>query len=82
MRSAISSNRAAYRSAKRCRISARWLAGRNGQSVSSNACRAAATAASMSAGVPSGTRAMTSSVCGEMTSIVADDAGAIHLPSM
>ena len=40
-----------------------------GHGPSSKARRAAATAASMSAAVPSGTRATTSSVCGEITSM-------------
>ena len=44
----------------------------------SNASRAAATARSMSAGDPSGVRAYTSSVIGEMTSMVLSVAGATH----
>ena len=43
---------------------------RRGQSPLSNAVRAAATARSMSASVPSGTRPTSSSECGEMTSMV------------
>src|SRR4051812_25883368 len=53
-----------------------------GQGPLSKARRAASTAASMSAGVPSGTRATTSSVCGETTSIVSSPVGAAHAPSM
>ncbi len=36
----------------------------------------------MSAGLPSGTRATTSSVCGETTSMVSVPAGAAQAPSM
>src|ERR1044071_5269320 len=53
---------------------------RRGHSPSSKAVRAAATARSMSAVVPSGTRPTTSSVCGEMTSMTSEPAGATHSP--
>ena len=62
--------------------SARSAGSIRGHGPSSNARRAAATALSMSAGLASGTRAMTSSVWGEVTSMVADVAGATHSPPM
>ena len=55
---------------------------RRGHSPSSNAFRAASTARSMSAVVPSGTRPTTSSVCGEMTSMTSVPAGSTHSPPM
>ena len=56
--------------------------GIRGQGPWSNACRAAATAASMSAGLPSGTVATTCSECGLTTSMVSPVAGAAQPPSM
>ena len=53
-----------------------------GQGPWSKACRAAATAASTSAGAASGTVAITSSLCGETTCKVASVAGARQPPSM
>ena len=53
-----------------------------GQGPRSNAVRAAATALSMSASVPSGTRAMTSSVDGEITPMVSVPSGATQSPPM
>ena len=53
-----------------------------GQGPWSNAVRAAATALSMSASVPSGTRAMTSSVTGETTPMVSVPSGATQSPPM
>src|SRR5450631_822646 len=49
---------------------------------SSNVVRAAATARSMSAVVPSGARPTSSSECGEITSMVALPAGSTHSPPM
>lgn len=49
-----------------------------GQGPWSNASRAAATAASMSAAEPSGTRATTSSECGLITSMTASVSGLRH----
>ncbi len=53
-----------------------------GQGPLSNASRAAVTAASMSASTPSGTRATSCSVAGEITSKVRSDAGCTHCPPM
>ena len=53
-----------------------------GQGPSSNASRAAPTAQSTSASRASGTRAITSSLCGLTTSIFAVDDGATHSPPM
>ena len=53
-----------------------------GQSPWSKALRAAATALSMSPSVASGTRATTSSVDGEITSMVDVPSGATQLPPM
>src|SRR5437879_1113441 len=55
---------------------------RRGHSPLSKASRAAATARSMSAGVPSGTRPTSSSECGEITSMVPVPAGSTHSPPM
>src|SRR5918994_5459639 len=55
---------------------------RRGHSPLSNASRAAATARSTSAAVPSGTRPTSSSECGEITSIVPELAGSTHSPPM
>jgi hypothetical protein len=63
-------------------FSARSAAVVRGHGPRSNALRAAATARSMSAFDPSGTRAITSSVDGEMTSIWFELAGSAHCPSM
>jgi hypothetical protein len=62
IKAANSSRRLAYRSANLARISARSAGSIRGQGPRSNASRAAATARSMSAGVPAGTRPMTCSV--------------------
>src|SRR6266849_9943138 len=62
--------------------SARSAGVMRGQGPRSNASRAAATARSRSASRPSGTRAMTSSVCGETTSIVAALEGGTQVPPM
>src|SRR5262245_17612499 len=56
--------------------------GRCGQSLSSKAERATPTARSTSATDASGTRATTSSVWGEITSITASVAGSTHSPPM
>ena len=77
---AISSERSASLAAMPAHASARavigvWL-------HVSNASRAAATALSTSAGVPSGTRPMTSSVAGLTTWIVLSVAGSTHSPPM
>ena len=53
-----------------------------GQGPSSNAVRAALTARSMSVVVASGTRPITSSVVGLITSIVPVPAGDVHSPPM
>src|SRR6266571_1849883 len=55
---------------------------RRGHSPLSKASRAAATARSMSAVVPSGTRPTSSSECGEITSMVPVPAGSTHSPPM
>ena len=62
--------------------SARSAGVMRGHGPSSKAVRAAATAASMSAGDASGTVPITSSVCGEMTSIVSLLWGETHSPPM
>ena len=62
--------------------SARSAGVMRGHGPSSNAWRAAVTARSMSAGEASGTRPMTSSVCGEMTSIEPVPSGSTHSPPM
>ena len=82
MTSAISSRREAYRPANRCRTSMRSDGVIRGQGPLSNASRAAATARSMSASDPSGTRPTSSSLCGEITSITLDVAGSTHSPPM
>ena len=64
------------------RTSARSLGLIRGQGPSSKAVRAAATAASTSAAVPSGTVPTSSWVEGLMTSIVPVPAGATHSPPM
>ena len=69
-------------SLKRCTAAMRSSGDIRGHSPSSKAVRAAATARSMSAVVPSGTRPTTSSVCGEMTSMTSEPAGATHSPPM
>ena len=69
-------------SLKRCTAAMRSSGDIRGHSPSSKALRAAATARSMSAVVPSGTRPTTSSVCGEMTSMTSEPAGATHSPPM
>src|SRR5215213_3082776 len=69
-------------SLKRCTAAMRSSGDRRGHSPSSKAVRAAATARSMSAVVPSGTRPTTSSVWGEMTSMTSEPAGSTHSPPM
>ena len=64
------------------RISPRSAGARRGHSPWSKARRATATALSMSASVPSGTRPTTSSVAGEITSMVSDPSGATQSPPM
>ena len=64
------------------RTSARSAGVMRGQGPWSNAVRAAATALSMSASVPSGTRPMTSSVDGEITEMVSVPSGATQSPPM
>src|SRR5262249_14195060 len=80
--SAISRSFAAYSPEKACTTSIRSCGDIRGHGPSSKARRAAATAASMSPTEPSGTRATTSSECGETTSSRADVAGVAHSPSM
>ena len=82
MSSAMSPSRAAYRWERRWTTSIRSAGDVRGQGPSSKARRAAATAASMSAGRPSGTRATTCSVCGETTSMTSPVAGRAQRPSM
>ena len=69
-------------SLNRCTAAMRSSGDIRGHSPSSNAVRAAATARSMSAFVPSGTRPTTSSVWGEMTSMTSVPAGSTHSPPM
>ena len=64
------------------RTSPRSAGVRWGQGPWSKAERAAATALSMSASVPSGTRAMTSSVTGETIPMVSVPSGATQSPPM
>ncbi len=66
----------------RAMTSARSAGAIRGHGPSSNARRAAATAASTSATLAAGTRAKTSSVCGETTPIVSAVAGATQSPPM
>ena len=80
--SAISPSLAAYRPDRFCTTSIRSAGVSRGHGPSSNAFRAAATAASMSAALPSGTRATTSSECGETTSSTASVAGLAQAPPM
>jgi hypothetical protein len=82
IRSAISAIFAAYSPEKACTTSIRCSGVIRGQGPWSNAARAAVTAASMSAGLPSGTRATTSSECGLTTSRTSEVAGAAQPPSM
>jgi hypothetical protein len=63
-------------------MSARSAGLMRGHGPRSKASRAAATALSMSAFVASGTRPITSSVDGEITSIVSEPVAATHLPPM
>ncbi len=63
-------------------MAARSVAGMWGHSDSSKVRRAAATALSMSAVLPSGTRPATSSVVGFTTSMVSPPAGVTHSPPM
>lgn len=63
-------------------VSARSDGDMRGHGPRSKAARAAATARSMSAVEASGTRAMISSECGEITSIDPVPAGSTHFPSM
>ena len=64
------------------RMAARSAGAMRGHGPWSNAVRAAATALSMSASVPSGTRATTSSVDGEITAMVSVPSGATQSPPM
>ena len=64
------------------RTSARSSGDMRGQGPRSKAVRAAATALSMSASVPSGTRPTTSSVEGEITSMTSVPSGATQSPPM
>ena len=82
IRSANSSERSWIAAARRSQSSARSAAGRCRQSLSSNARRAAATAASMSAGEAEGTEPIRSSEWGDTTSKVSDDSAGRHAPSM
>ena len=75
IRSAISASLPAYSPEKAWTTSMRSCGVIRGHGPWSKARRAAATAASMSAGVPSGTCATTCSVCGETTSIVCAGGG-------
>ena len=82
IRSAISPRRAAYRAENASTTAIRSAGDIRGHGPSSKACRAAATAASMSAAVPSGTVATSSSLCGEITCSRSPEAGADHSPPM
>ena len=64
------------------RMAARSAGVMRGHGPWSNAVRAAATALSMSASVPSGTRPTTSSVAGEITAMVSVPSGATQSPPM
>ncbi len=79
---AISPVRPAKISARRPTAAARSAGSVRGQGPVSKATRAAATARSMSAVVPAGTRPMTCSVCGETTSMTSVPAGATQSPPM
>ena len=79
---ARSSSRAAYALLNRSTAAIRSSTGAADQSPASKVVRAAATALSTSSTAASGTRAMTSSVWGETTSIRAPVAGATHSPPM
>ena len=79
MRSAIASLRACRAADRRESHAARSS---GGSGPASNASRAAATALSMSAGEASGTWPMTSSVCGETTSIRSPVSGFTNSPPM
>src|SRR6478736_10223379 len=82
MISAMSPSLPAYRLEKFWTTSIRSSGDIRGHGPESNARRAAATAASMSALLPSGTVATTCSECGETTWIVSPVAGVAHSPSM
>src|SRR5215216_13644 len=79
---AMSGMCAAYASLNFWTAAIRSSGARRGHSPLSKASRAAATARSMSAAVPSGTRPTSSSVCGEITSMVPVPAGSTHSPPM
>jgi hypothetical protein len=72
---ASSAERSCSSAKRRAMTSARSAAVMRGHGPRSKASRAAVTARSISASRPSATRAMTSSLCGEITSIVAVVAG-------
>jgi hypothetical protein len=80
MRSAISSTCSPYTAANRSTFAIRSSGVIRGQGPSSNALRAARTAASTSAGEPEGACAITSSVCGDTTSMRPSVAGSRHRP--
>ena len=82
MISAMSSISAVICAATLRRISPRSAGVMRGQGPRSKAVRAAATALSMSASVPSGTRPTTSSVDGEITEMVSVPSGATQSPPM
>ena len=82
IRSAMAVRLPAYRLENSCMTAIRSSGVIRGHGPWSNARRAAATAASMSAGLPSGTVATTCSECGLTTSMVSPVAGAAQPPSM
>ncbi len=79
---AISSARAAMPSLIRSATASRSASGIRGQGPSSKAFLATATARSTSSREACGTRPMTSSVCGETTSMTSRPAGATSSPPM
>lgn len=82
MERAISSYRAATPSLIRVTTAIRSSTVIRGQGPSSKARRAAATARSTSAAEACGTRPMTSSVCGETTSMTSSPSGSVNSPPM
>lgn len=82
MTRAISSWRTAIPSLIRLTTSTRSSRLIRGQGPSSKACRATATARSTSAVDACGTRPMTSSVCGEITSMTSLPSGSVNSPPM
>jgi hypothetical protein len=79
---ASSGSRRASSSAIARRNSPRTEVGIRGHGPSSKAWRAAATARSMSAAVPSATRPTTASLFGQISSIASSPLGSTHLPPM